>query len=60
MKINSIEYVLARYFEKDFIIAMRDIPIIVSGKQGATGKTTVCNILRSMDTPLLKNGSLKP
>lgn len=24
LKINSIEYVLARYFEKDFLIAMRD------------------------------------
>lgn len=46
MKIISIEGLLARYFEKDSLIVMRDIPIVVSGKQGATGKTTVCNTLK--------------
>ncbi|WP_270759873.1 hypothetical protein [Ruminococcus bicirculans (ex Wegman et al. 2014)] len=59
MKINSIEYVLARYFEKDFLIAMRDIPIIVSGKQGATGKTTVCNILRKHGYTAFEEWQLK-
>ena len=59
LKINSIEYVLARYFEKDFIIAMRDIPIIVSGKQGATGKTTVCNILKKHGYTAFEEWQLK-
>jgi hypothetical protein len=51
LKINSIE--------KDFLIAMRDIPIIVSGKQGATGKTTVCNILKKHGYTAFEEWQLK-
>lgn len=50
---------MARYFEKDFLIAMRGTPIIVLGKQGATGKTTVCNILRKHGYTAFEEWQLK-
>lgn len=59
MKIISIEGLLARYFEKDFLIAMRDIPIVVSGKQGATGKTTVCNTLKKLGYTAVEEWQLR-
>lgn len=50
MKIKTL---LSRYFDADIVetlskILNKDIPIIIDGNQGPTGKTTLCNKLKEL------------
>lgn len=50
MKIKTL---LSKYFDADIVetlskILNKDIPIIIDGNQGPTGKTTLCNKLKEL------------